>query len=150
MYSPTSLVALGIVLPLLGVFAVCVRLGVRIGMRRSVVGPDDWMIVAGSFMVCAMGANELIGKTPPCPSQDDADLLKLLAIKGTYQGGLGRHTPLSPEGKPMIDRRTRITLKVRKHRLSIWSPPFSCAWNLPCSAGIDQSLRSRTSMRKTS
>lgn len=62
MYSPTSIVALGIVLPLLGVFAVFLRLFIRMRLRPTPLGADDWIICVGAFFVCAMGANELIGK----------------------------------------------------------------------------------------
>ncbi|KAK0508203.1 hypothetical protein JMJ35_009287 [Cladonia borealis] len=59
MYSPSGLVAAGIILPLLGVFAVSLRFYVRSQSKHS-VGIDDWMILTACIMVCGMGAIQVI------------------------------------------------------------------------------------------
>ena len=64
MYTPSGSVAAGIVLPLLGVFAVCLRFYVRSQPRQS-VGIDDWMILAACVLVCGMGAIEVTGRLLP-------------------------------------------------------------------------------------
>ena len=61
MYSPSSLVAAGIILPLLGVFAVSLRFHVRSQSKHS-VGIDDWMILAACIIVCGIGAIQVIGR----------------------------------------------------------------------------------------
>lgn len=71
MYSPASIIALGIVLPLLGVTAVLLRFLVRLRLRPAKIGGDDYMIVLGAFFVCAMGANELVGMVTHIPCKED-------------------------------------------------------------------------------
>lgn len=61
MYTPSGLVAAGIILPLLGVFAVCLRFYVRSQFRQS-VGIDDWMILAACVPVCGMGGFLVSGR----------------------------------------------------------------------------------------
>ena len=63
MYSPASFIAVAVVLPLLGVVAVGVRFYVRLCLRSSRLGADDYMIVIGCLLVCAMCVNQLVGKT---------------------------------------------------------------------------------------
>ena len=67
MYSVSSLLATAIILPLLGVLAVCMRLVVRLHLRRGLrdgfIGVDDWFIIAACFLVCVLGANQIVGKS---------------------------------------------------------------------------------------
>ena len=59
MYSPSACIATAVVLPLLGVLAVCLRFWVRLRLQPSYVGADDIFIVIGSFLVCGMGALQI-------------------------------------------------------------------------------------------
>lgn len=61
MYSPTSVVTLGVVLPLLGAITVVARFIVRLRLKAGSVSCDDWLIACGCLLVCAMGANQVIG-----------------------------------------------------------------------------------------
>lgn len=118
MYSPDSFIALAIVLPLLGAAAVCVRFYVRWHVRSSHVGADDHMIVAGCLLVCAMGANQLLGRAKFPSLHVFEEVAELNHPQtGTILGGLGRHTPTAANGSPIIDQRTKTLLKVCAQKL---------------------------------
>lgn len=61
MYPPSSLVVTGILLPLLGLVAVCLRFIVRL-RSKAFLGVDDWTILAGWVIVCAMAACQIFRK----------------------------------------------------------------------------------------
>jgi len=61
MYPPSSLIATGILLPLLGMVAVGLRFIVRL-RSKAFLGIDDWTILAGWFIVCGMAACQIAGK----------------------------------------------------------------------------------------
>lgn len=63
MYGVASLIVTAILLPLLGVIAVCLRFYVRLRVRPTFVGIDDWMTAISCFLVCAQGANQIVGKS---------------------------------------------------------------------------------------
>lgn len=62
MYGVTSLMVTATVLPLLGVIAVCLRFYVRLRLKPTFVGIDDWMIAFSCVLVCALGANQVVGE----------------------------------------------------------------------------------------
>ena len=62
MYSVSSLIATAIVFPLLGVVAVCLRFYVRMRLKPTFIGVDDWMIAFSCLLVCASGANNIVGE----------------------------------------------------------------------------------------
>ena len=61
-YSPESIVAVSIILPLLGLVAVGLRFWVRISVQPTFVGLDDWFIVGAVVLSLADGANLAVGK----------------------------------------------------------------------------------------
>ncbi|KAI9651691.1 MAG: hypothetical protein M1831_000537 [Alyxoria varia] len=100
MYSRASLIAIGIVLPLVGVAAVALRFYVRLVLRRGshdgFIGADDWMILTGCVFVCGLGANQIIA-----------------TVAGGLDapGGLGGHTESSANGDPIIDPGTWMVIR---------------------------------------
>ena len=62
MYSPAALITTAVILPILGVSAVCLRYWVRDRFSRTHIGIDDILIAIGALFVCAMGAIQ-IGST---------------------------------------------------------------------------------------
>ena len=63
MYGVASLIVTAVLLPLLGVVAVILRFYVRLRLKPTFVGIDDWMIAFSCFIVCGLGANQIVGKT---------------------------------------------------------------------------------------
>lgn len=61
MYPPSSLIATGILFPVLGLVAVGLRFIVRL-RSKAFLGIDDWTILAAWFFVCAMAACQIFGK----------------------------------------------------------------------------------------
>ena len=61
MYSVASVIVAAIVLPLLGVLAVCLRFYVRIRLTPTFVGIDDWLIAFSCFLVLGQGAMQIAG-----------------------------------------------------------------------------------------
>ena len=61
MYGVTSLIATAIVLPLLGFVAVCVRFYVRLRLKPTYLGVDDWLIAFSCLLTVAQGADQIIG-----------------------------------------------------------------------------------------
>ena len=61
-YPPQSVVAISIALPLLAVVAVCFRFYVRLYVKPTYVGIDDWLIIAAVVLSLADGANLAVGK----------------------------------------------------------------------------------------
>lgn len=62
MYSISSLVATGIILPLLGVVAVGLRFHVRLRSKTMAPGLDDWTMLAACVIVCGIGSLQIIGE----------------------------------------------------------------------------------------
>jgi len=62
MYPPSSLVATGVLLPLLGMVAVGGRFAIRLRSKQVLLGIDDWMIFAAWVIVCGMCALQIVGK----------------------------------------------------------------------------------------
>ncbi|KAI9652834.1 MAG: hypothetical protein M1831_006359 [Alyxoria varia] len=56
-YSPESIVAVSILLPLLAVTTVSLRFFVRKKLARTYIGFDDWLLLAACFLALADGAN---------------------------------------------------------------------------------------------
>ena len=61
MYGVTSLIATAIVLPLLGFVAVCVRFYVRLSLKPTYLGVDDWLIAFSCLLTVAQGADQITG-----------------------------------------------------------------------------------------
>ena len=62
MYGIASLIATAIVLPLLGLVAVALRFYVRLRLKPTFVGLDDWLIAFSCLLVLAQGANQINGE----------------------------------------------------------------------------------------
>ena len=60
-YDPTSIVVVSIVLPLLGVVAVCLRFWVRLRVAPTYLGIDDWLALAAVIFSMGDGANLALG-----------------------------------------------------------------------------------------
>lgn len=61
MYGVTSLIATAILLPLLGFVTVCVRFYVRLRLKPTYLGVDDWLIAFSCLLTVAQGADQIIG-----------------------------------------------------------------------------------------
>ena len=55
-----SVIATAIALPLLGSVAVCLRFYVRLRLKPTFVGIDDWLILVSSVLAWGQGANQVI------------------------------------------------------------------------------------------
>ena len=73
MYGVASVVVTAAVLPILGVIAVVLRFYVRLRLKPTFVGIDDWMIAFSCLFVCAQGALQIIGALLFCPFPDYYD-----------------------------------------------------------------------------
>ena len=62
MYGVASLIVTATVLPLLGLVAVCLRFMVRLRLKPTFVGIDDWLIAFSTVLVLAQGANQINGR----------------------------------------------------------------------------------------
>ena len=62
MYGVASLVATAIVFPLLGLVAVCLRFFVRLRVKRTFIGIDDWLIAFSCLLVVAQCGLEIAGE----------------------------------------------------------------------------------------
>ena len=62
MYGVASLIVTAAVLPLLGLSAVCLRFFVRLCLKPTFVGIDDWLIAFSCLLVFAQGALQITGK----------------------------------------------------------------------------------------
>lgn len=62
MYSPAGVIATAVLLPLLGVFAVVLRFGIRLNSKPRLLGIDDWTILLACVLVCGLGALQTAGR----------------------------------------------------------------------------------------
>ena len=110
MYSVASYIATAVSLPLLGFIAVCLRFYVRLRLRPTYIGIDDWMIAFSCLLVCASGANQVVGKIAfyrVCGLKRIVLMLNEYLIIGAILGELGR------DNDPINPRRLHIQSKVR-------------------------------------
>ncbi|KAI9697142.1 MAG: hypothetical protein M1820_007877 [Bogoriella megaspora] len=78
MYSPEADIATAVVFSVLGIVVVCMRFWVRLRFQPTYVGVDDILIVFGCFLVCGMGASQIVAtilgdfsqETPATPERD--------------------------------------------------------------------------------
>ena len=61
-YGVSSLVGTAIALPFLSLLAVFLRFHVRLRMRRSHVGVDDWLCLLAVVLVVGQAIMQIIGK----------------------------------------------------------------------------------------
>lgn len=61
MYGVASLIATAVVLPFIGFLAVCVRFYVRLRLKPTYLGIDDWLIAFSCLLTVAQGANQIAG-----------------------------------------------------------------------------------------
>ena len=59
MYGIVSVISTAIILPLLGFAAVCLRFYVRLRVRPTYIGIDDWLILVSSVLVWGHAANQV-------------------------------------------------------------------------------------------
>lgn len=113
-YNVASLLGTAIALPLLGVIAVILRFYVRLRLRPSYVGIDDWLIVLAVVLVVGHGVNQII-----CMSSYAFGLTAVLGrssatnnlradtfVKAAVIGELGR------DDEPKVDWRVANEAKV--------------------------------------
>ena len=70
MYGVASLIATATVLPLLGFVAVCLRFYVRLRLKPTFVGIDDWLITFSCLLVFGQAAIQICCKTLEIPTQE--------------------------------------------------------------------------------
>lgn len=63
MYGVASLIVTAIVLPILGLIAVCLRFFVRLRLKTTFIGVDDWLIAFSCLLVFAQGAILITGES---------------------------------------------------------------------------------------
>ena len=63
MYGVASVIVTATLLPLLGVVAVCLRFMVRLRLKPTFVGVDDWLIAFSTVLVLAQAAIQITGET---------------------------------------------------------------------------------------
>ena len=61
-YSPPSIVAVAVALPLLALGAVCLRFYVRLRLHPTYIGIDDMLVFGAVILSMADGANLCVGK----------------------------------------------------------------------------------------
>ena len=123
MYDPASLITTGFLLPILGGIAVGLRLYCR-KVNSAPILIDDYFIVVAQIVLIGMGATQLYGeflvkqdrdilerKLRQMENREDHD--ELTVYTGTFAGELGGNTEVSPEGIPIVTKRTRVVLKVQ-------------------------------------
>lgn len=59
MYGVTTIIVTAIVLPLLGLVAVCLRFYVRLRLKPTFVGIDDWLIAFSCLLVFGQAAAQI-------------------------------------------------------------------------------------------
>ena len=62
-YGADSLLVTAIVLPFLSIIAVSLRIYVRLGMRHTYIGVDDWLVILSVLLVCGQGVMQILGKS---------------------------------------------------------------------------------------
>ena len=60
-YGADSLIVTAIVLPFLSVIAVFLRFYVRLRMRHTHIGIDDWLVLLSVFLVWGQGVIQILG-----------------------------------------------------------------------------------------
>lgn len=70
-YNVASLIGTAIALPLLGVLAVILRFYVRLRLRPTFIGTDDWLIVLAVVLVVGQGICQIIGTQSQTPGSDE-------------------------------------------------------------------------------
>jgi hypothetical protein len=104
MHSPSSLIATGILFPLLGLVVVGLRFIVRL-RSKAFLGIDNWTILAAWFIVCAMAACQVFGKNQAAVV-DMVSLLPPLLTHihpvGAVSGQIGR------EGHPGVPNKVSM------------------------------------------
>ena len=60
-YGADSLLVTAIVLPVLGIIAVFLRFYVRLRMRHTYIGIDDWLVLLSVLLVCGQGVIQILG-----------------------------------------------------------------------------------------
>ena len=62
-YGADSLLVTAIILPFLSIIAVSLRIYVRLGMRHTYMGADDWLVIFSVLLVCGQGVMQILGKS---------------------------------------------------------------------------------------
>ena len=62
LYNVASLITTATILPSLGLVAVCLRIYLRLFLRPTYLGTDDYLIAIAAIFACGQGANQVIGK----------------------------------------------------------------------------------------
>ena len=60
-YGVNSLIGTAIALPIFGIAAVVLRFYVRLRVRHTYIGVDDWLILLSVVLVCGHGVIQILG-----------------------------------------------------------------------------------------
>lgn len=109
MYGTTSLIATAILLPLLGVIAVCLRFYVRLRLKPTFIGIDDWMIAFSCLLVCASGANQVVGMSRSIIESKETSVpsTQQRSIIGATLGEVGRDEVLTDTRRMYVQSKVR-------------------------------------------
>ena len=61
-YGDDSLIGTAIALPILSIIAVWLRFYVRLRVRRTKIGADDWSILLSVYLVCAQAVAQVLSR----------------------------------------------------------------------------------------
>lgn len=91
MYGVASLIVTATVLPLLGLVAVCLRFFVRLRLKSTFVGIDDWLIAFSCLLVLGQGANQINGEgVKPLPPASGVKMTIMLTVIRSMKSGRHR------------------------------------------------------------
>lgn len=66
-YGVNSLVGTAVTLPVLAIVSVLLRFYVRLRMRHTFLGVDDWLVMLSVLLVCGQGIIQILGMQRSVP-----------------------------------------------------------------------------------
>ncbi|KAI4162186.1 MAG: hypothetical protein LQ342_004206 [Letrouitia transgressa] len=76
MYGAASLIVTAILLPFIGSVSVCLRFYVRLRLKPTFIGIDDWLILFSCILVWAQGANQVVAASIGDLGRDNKDTVE--------------------------------------------------------------------------
>ena len=70
-YNESSLIGTAVALPILSIVAVILRFHVRLRLRRTFIGVDDWLILGSVLLVCGHGVMQILSVVYGASGEDD-------------------------------------------------------------------------------
>ena len=71
-YGADSLIVTAVVLPFLSIIAVSLRFYVRLRVRSTHIGIDDWLVLLSVVLVCGQGVIQILGSLS-IPSHENSN-----------------------------------------------------------------------------